>query len=54
MKENSLLKPQNKKPAKNYVKYRKVLPRAPLEVIEMDIKMVWVESIIPSLVRTII
>ena len=43
MKENSLLKPQNKKPAKNYVKYRKVLPRAPLEVIEMDIKMVWVE-----------
>ncbi|MFA7616560.1 MAG: integrase core domain-containing protein [Weeksellaceae bacterium] len=43
MKENGLLKPANKKPAKNYVKYRKVLPKAPLEVIEMDIKMVWVE-----------
>ena len=43
MKENRLLKPVNKKPAKNYVKYRKVLPKAPLEVIEMDIKMVWVE-----------
>ena len=27
---------------KNYVKYRQVCPDRPLEVIEMDIKMVWV------------
>lgn len=43
MRENKLLHPHREKPAKNYVKYRKVLPTAPLEVIEMDIKMVWIE-----------
>jgi transposase InsO family protein len=43
MNENKLLHLHREKPAKNYVKYRKVLPKAPLEVIEMDIKMVWIE-----------
>ncbi len=43
MRENKLLHPRRKKPEKTYVKYRKVLPKAPLEVIEMDIKMVWIE-----------
>jgi putative transposase len=43
MKANSLLESKVKFPAKPYVKYRKVLPAAPLEVLEMDIKMVWIE-----------
>lgn len=43
MKENDLLKPKNKVGSKNYVKYRKVHPTRPLEVLEMDLKMVWVE-----------
>jgi transposase InsO family protein len=44
MKENLLLKEVVKKPQRAFVKYRKVLPRGPLEVIEMDIKYVWVEQ----------
>ena len=43
MKEHQLLKPKKKSSAKTYVKYRKVQPTRPLEVLEMDIKMVWVE-----------
>ncbi|MDD2387830.1 MAG: integrase core domain-containing protein [Bacteroidales bacterium] len=41
---NGLLKSKNKVKPKNYVKYRKVLPERPLEVLEMDIKFVWVEQ----------
>lgn len=43
MKENSLLEDKRKITGKTYVKYRKVQPTQPLEVLEMDIKMVWVE-----------
>ncbi|MDY6801508.1 MAG: DDE-type integrase/transposase/recombinase [Bacteroidota bacterium] len=44
MKENSLLKEVIKKAQRTFVKYRKVLPAGPLQVIEMDIKFVWVEQ----------
>ena len=44
MKEHGLLGKRYKKQAKTYVKYRKVLPKNPLEVLEMDIKIVWVEE----------
>lgn len=43
MNENSLLRPKKKATNKTYVKYRKVNPTRPLEVLEMDLKMVWVE-----------
>lgn len=43
MKENNLLKDKQKTTGKTYVKYRKVQPTQPLEVLEMDIKMVWIE-----------
>jgi putative transposase len=39
-----MLKSKNKVKSKNYAKYRKVLPEKPLEVLEMDIKFVWVEQ----------
>lgn len=44
MKENHLLhKPNKRANNKTYVKYRKVQPTRPLEVLEMDLKMVWIE-----------
>lgn len=43
MKVNSLLERRISFSTKPYVKYRKVLPKAPLEVLEMDIKMKWIE-----------
>ncbi len=42
-KEEGLLKAKSKKRSKSYVKYWKVLPKGPLEVLEMDIKVVWIE-----------
>lgn len=42
MKENLLLKEPAKKAGREFVKYRKVLPTEPLQVLEMDIKYVWV------------
>ena len=44
MKENLLLKDVIKKAQRTFVKYRKVLPAKPLQIIEMDIKFVWVEQ----------
>jgi transposase InsO family protein len=44
MKESNLLKEKHYKPSKTRVKYRKVFPSQPLEVLEMDIKFVWVEE----------
>lgn len=44
MKENLLLKDMVKKAQRTFVKYRKVLPKVPLQVIEMDIKYVWVNQ----------
>lgn len=43
MAEHNLLKPRHEKSPKTYVKFRKVLPKTPLEVLEMDIKMTWIE-----------
>jgi len=44
MDENNLLKDRLQKPARTFVKYRRVMPGSPLEVLEMDIKYVWVEE----------
>lgn len=44
MKENQLLQLKVKQAKKNYVKYRKVAPEAPLTLLEMDIKFIWIES----------
>ncbi len=44
MNENLLLKPFRKKGFRNFVKYRKVFPKRPLEMLEMDIKFQWVEQ----------
>lgn len=42
MKENHMLAQRYKRKGKNYAKYRIVIPESPLEVIEMDIKYVWI------------
>lgn len=44
MGENHLLKNKHQKATKLFAKYRKVMPFGPLEVLEMDIKFVWVEE----------
>lgn len=44
MKENNLLQQKIKSDKKNYVSFRKVKPLEPLQVLEMDIKLVWVEQ----------
>ena len=43
MRNNALLQSKKKPLSKTYVKYRKVMPIRPLQVLEMDIKMVWIE-----------
>ncbi len=44
MKENDLLGKRYNFKEKTYAKYRKVLPKEPLHVLEMDIKLVWIEQ----------
>jgi putative transposase len=44
MKENNLLEVIKREREKNYAKYRIVVPDGPLQVLEMDIKLVWVEE----------
>lgn len=44
MKGARLLQPKAEKEAKNHVKYRIVCPEGPLRLMEMDIKMVWLEG----------
>lgn len=44
MKGRRLLQPKAEKGTKNYVKYRVVCPEGPLRLMEMDIKMVWLEG----------
>jgi len=45
MKENNLLNPRQKKSHdKKYVKYTLALPKAPLELLEMDIKYIYVHG----------
>ena len=42
MKEAQLLKTKHKRQPKTYARYRIVTPQGPLEVIEMDIKYIWI------------
>jgi len=42
MREAQLLKPRHKRAGKTYATYRVVTPQGPLQVIEMDIKSVWI------------
>lgn len=44
MKEEGLLQSKKVRGSKNYVKYRIVVPEGPLQVLEMDIKQIWVEE----------
>jgi len=44
MKRGQLLKKRHAKAQRTLVRYRKVMPFGPLEVLEMDIKFVWVEE----------
>lgn len=44
MKQAGLLQPKQERLSKQYVKYRIVLPEGPLRLLEMDIKMVWLEG----------
>lgn len=44
MDQSHLLKDRHMKAPRLFAKYRKVLPLGPLEVLEMDIKFVWVEE----------
>ena len=45
MLEYLLLESPRKRTGRNFVKYRRVAPHKPLEVIEMDIKYVWIYEI---------
>lgn len=45
MKKSQLLQPKREAEAKNYVKYRVLCPEGPLRLLEMDIKMVWIEGL---------
>ena len=42
MKDAQLLKEPHRRTGRTFVKYRTVMPEGPLEVLEMDIKQVWV------------
>ena len=44
MKKGQLLKDRLQKMPKQYARYRKVMPTRPLELLEMDIKFVWIEE----------
>ncbi len=43
--EYILLEEKRKRSGKNFVKFRRVAPHKPLEVIEMDIKYVWIYGV---------
>jgi putative transposase len=40
----SLLEPKVKRGERNYVKYRRVCPNKPLQILEIDIKYVWING----------
>lgn len=44
MNQSHLLKDRHMKAPRRFAKYRKVMPLGPLEILEMDIKFVWVEE----------
>ena len=43
MHQSQLLQAKNTKSVKTFAKYRKLLPEGPLRLLEMDIKMTWIE-----------
>jgi hypothetical protein len=45
MKEARLLRPKADRSTKQYVKYRVICPAGPLQLMEMDIKMVWIGNL---------
>lgn len=45
MKGARLLQPKAERESKNYVKYRVLAPEGPLRLMEMDIKMVWLDGL---------
>ena len=45
MKEHQFLQPKTKKAGKTFARYRRLLPKGPLHILEMDIKIIWVESV---------
>lgn len=45
MKEARLLRPKRKRCSKDYVQYRIICPSGPLRLMEMDIKVVWIERL---------
>ena len=45
MKANHLLKPRHKRTPRTYARYRIVIPQGPLQVLEMDIKYVWIAKV---------
>lgn len=45
MKGARLLQPKRERASKDYVKYRVVCPEGPLRLMEMDLKMVWIEGL---------
>jgi len=44
MYEHQLLKDKMQKPSREFVKFRRVIPERPLQILEMDIKFTWVEE----------
>lgn len=44
MQEHLLLEDRKSIKGKNYVKYRRVVPEGPLQILEMDIKYVWIHD----------
>jgi len=44
MSDYHLLEVAKRKKGRNFVKFRRVTPSAPLEILEMDIKYVWIED----------
>lgn len=44
MRHHALLEERHRSGLKDYVQFRRVSPRSPLEVIEMDIKYVWISG----------
>jgi len=44
MKDHLLLKEKYQKHSREFVKYRRVMPEKPLQLLEMDIKFVWAEE----------
>lgn len=57
MKQALMLKDRCQKNTREFVKYRKVLPTQSLEVLEMDIKFVWIErerkhACVPTVIDT--